>query len=93
LLERLNNNENSHTLDRGLHRRISRPRPALSRTKGEVSCSGEAFRACWRAMPDRHSVFLCLLDNRSILNETMKREARLRMHHGVMDRSSRRQQG
>lgn len=58
------------------------------------SCTSEAFRVCWRAMPDRHSGFLCLLDNRLILSEpcrgTMKREARLRMHHGVMDRSPRR---
>ena len=55
------------------------------------SCTSEAFRVCWRAMPDRHSVFLCLLDNRFTLNEpcrsTMMSEARLRMHHGVMDRS------
>jgi len=55
------------------------------------SCMSEAFRVCWRAIPDRQSVFLCLLDNRLTLNEpcrsTMKREARLRMHNGVMDRS------
>ena len=55
------------------------------------SCMREAFRVCWQAMPDRHSVFLCLLDNRFTLNEpcrsAMKREARLRMHNGVMDRS------
>jgi len=55
------------------------------------SCMSEVFRVCWRAMPDRHGVFLCLLDNRRNLNEpcrsTMIREARLRMHHGVMDRS------
>jgi len=55
------------------------------------SCMSEAFRVCWQAIPDRQSVFLCLLDNRFILNEpcrsTMKREARLRMHNGAMDRS------
>jgi len=55
------------------------------------SCMSEAFRVCWRAIPDRQSVFLCLLDKRSTLNEpcrsTMKREAQLRMHNGVMDRS------
>ncbi len=61
--------------------------------EGRSSCMSEAFRVCWRAMPDRHSVFLCLLDNRFKLNEpcrsTMMREARQRMHHGVMDRSPR----
>ena len=55
------------------------------------SCMSEAFRVCGRAIPDRQSVFLCLLDSRFILNEpcrsAMKREARLRMHNGVMDRS------
>jgi hypothetical protein len=59
--------------------------------EGQGSCMSEAFRICWRAMPARHSVFLCLLDNRLILNEpcrsTMMREAHLRMHNGVMDRS------
>jgi hypothetical protein len=59
--------------------------------EGQGSCTSEAFRVCWRAMPDRHSVFLCLLDNRFTLNEpcrrTMVREARLRMHHGVIYRS------
>jgi hypothetical protein len=56
------------------------------------SCMSEAFRVCWKAMPDEHSVFLCLLDNRLILHEPcrskMMHEARRRMHHGVMDRSS-----
>jgi hypothetical protein len=55
------------------------------------SCMSEAFRVCGRAIPDRQSVFLCLLDNRFNLNEpcrsAMKREARLRMHDGVMDRN------
>jgi hypothetical protein len=59
--------------------------------EGQGSCRSEAFRVCGRAIPDRHSVFLCLLDNRLSLNEpcrsAMKREAHLRMHHGVMDRS------
>src|SRR5262249_30264260 len=61
--------------------------------EGRSSCTSEAFRVCWRAMPDRPSVFLCLVDNRRTLNEpcrsTMMREAQLRMHHGVMDRSPR----
>jgi hypothetical protein len=62
-------------------------------SEGRSSCTSEAFRVCWRNIPDRHSVFLCLLDNRRSLNEpcrsTMMHEARLRMHHGVMDRSPR----
>lgn len=57
----------------------------------EGSCFKEAFRVCWRQMPERHAVFLCLLDNRRSLNEpcrgTMMREARLRTHNGVIDRS------
>jgi len=59
--------------------------------EAQGSCTSEAFRVCWRAMPDRHSVFLCLLDNRLTLNQpcrsTMMSEARLRMHRGVIDRS------
>lgn len=56
------------------------------------SCFKEAFRVCWREMPNRHEVFLCLLDKRRSLNEpcrsTMMREANARMHNGVMDRSA-----
>jgi hypothetical protein len=66
------------------------PTLAIAEEQGQASCTSEAFRVCWRAMPDRHSVFLCLLDHRRTLKEPCRskimHEARLRTHHGVMDR-------
>jgi len=94
LLERLNNNENSHTLGRGLHRRIVPGRDRRS-AGGRAKFLHERSVSGVLASHARPTYgFLCLLDNRLILTEpcrgTMKREARLRMHHGVMDSTPRR---
>ena len=32
------------------------------------ACIGDAFRVCWSAIPNRHDVFVCLMENRSRLD-------------------------
>jgi hypothetical protein len=32
------------------------------------ACFSDAFRVCWAAIPDRHDVFVCLMENRPRLN-------------------------
>jgi hypothetical protein len=42
---------------------------AVAETSQERNaCIGDAFRVCWRAIPNRNEVFVCLLENRSQLN-------------------------
>jgi hypothetical protein len=42
---------------------------AVAETSEERSaCIGDAFRVCWSAIPNRHDVFVCLMENRSRLN-------------------------
>ena len=42
---------------------------AVAETSEERNaCIGDAFRVCWRAIPNRNEVFVCLLENRSQLN-------------------------
>ena len=43
--------------------------PAVAETSEERNaCIGDAFRVCWRAIPNRNEVFACLMENRSQLN-------------------------
>lgn len=38
------------------------------RSEERNACIGDAFRVCWKAIPNRNEVFVCLLENRSQLN-------------------------
>jgi len=56
---------------------------AVAQTSDEQgSCMSDAFRVCWRDIPNRHEVFLCLLKNRKQLSPicrvAMDREWRAR---------------
>ena len=43
--------------------------PTLAETASERgACEGDAFRVCWSAIPDPHSVFVCLARNHSRLS-------------------------
>lgn len=42
---------------------------AVAETSEERNaCIGDAFRVCWRAIPNRNEVFVCLLENRNQLS-------------------------
>jgi len=42
---------------------------ALAETSDEHrACMNDAFRVCWRAIPNRHAVYLCLLENHNQLS-------------------------
>jgi len=42
---------------------------AVAETSDERNaCFNDAFRVCWSAIPDRHDVFMCLMENRLKLN-------------------------
>ncbi len=36
------------------------------------ACMADAFRVCWREIPNRHAVYLCLVANKSRLSETCR---------------------
>ena len=49
------------------------PATALAETPAERhACEWDAFRVCWSAIPDRHNVFLCLMNNKSQLSEACR---------------------
>lgn len=62
------------------------PSVAVAETDDEKqACMSDAFRLCSEAIPDRHSVFLCLMDKKDQLNsacrEVMERHAPRRHHY------------
>jgi hypothetical protein len=49
------------------------PTAALAETPAERhACEWDALRVCWSEIPDRHSVFLCLMKNKDQLSETCR---------------------
>src|ERR1044071_2871635 len=49
------------------------PTATLAETSAErEACTSDAFRVCWKAIPDRHGVFLCLRDNQPRLSEACR---------------------
>lgn len=51
------------------------------------ACTGDAFRVCWSAIPDRNNVLQCLVENRNRLNpdcrEVITRYTRSHRHKGT----------
>ena len=46
---------------------------AFAETGGErTACMADAFRVCSDAIPDRHSVFLCLMKNKKQLGDSCR---------------------
>jgi hypothetical protein len=49
------------------------PTAQLAETPAERhACESDAFRVCWSKIPDRHNVFLCLMNNRDQLSEACR---------------------
>jgi hypothetical protein len=49
------------------------PAAAIAETPAERhACEWDAFRVCWSAIPDRHSVFLCLMNNKDKLSDACR---------------------
>ncbi len=48
------------------------PPAARAEMSDESACMSDAFRVCWRQIPDRHAVFLCLLENRNRISEACR---------------------
>jgi hypothetical protein len=46
---------------------------AVAETSEErQACIGDAFRVCWAAIPNRHDVFVCLIENRNRLTHACR---------------------
>jgi hypothetical protein len=57
---------------------------ASAETSDESACMSDAFRVCWRQIPDRHEVFLCLLANRNRISEACRvKVVRARAAHRI----------
>ncbi len=72
------------------------PTATIAETSAErEACTGDAFRVCWKAIPDRHGVFLCLRDNlsklspacRMVMAQHLRQEARSRTRAGHTSRA------
>ncbi len=72
------------------------PTATLAETSAErEACTSDAFRVCWKAIPDRHGVFLCLRDNqpklsaacRQVMAQHLRQEARGRTRAGQNSRA------